>query len=226
MQPSNSLIVNGEKVPLPAAVLELGVRGFNYIDDGEPCLRNKPRTAKLAHLVLHETAGNSATGCKDTLRQKKIGVHLILGKNGDLSCHADLARDVCFHGNQLNATSVGIEVVNPYRPEYARNPRGPVLPAQWWTWVPPGHERTYQAPMGIQMAAVKALVPWLCDVLGIPYEFPTRDLSAKRPQITGWKKPPLGWLAKPGPGVVAHRDYASHADGRYLLEHVMGGTPG
>ncbi len=55
MQPSNSLIVNGAKVSLPQAVLDLGVRGTNYIDDGEPCLRNKPRTATVAHLVLHET---------------------------------------------------------------------------------------------------------------------------------------------------------------------------
>jgi hypothetical protein len=224
--PSNCLIVNGEKVAVPASILDLGCRAYNFIDDGEPNLRNAPRTKPVQHLVLHETAGNSATGCKDTLRQKKIGVHLILGKNGDLSCHADLATDVCFHGNQLNATSVGIEVVNPYRPEYARNPRGPVLPAQWWTWVPPGHERTYQAPLGVQVAIVKALVPWLCEVMGIPYEFPTKGLNAKARQIAGWKAPPLGWYAKPGPGVVAHRDYASHSDGRYLLEQVMGGTLG
>jgi len=221
MQPSNSLIVNGEKVSLPKAVLDLGVRGTNYIDDEEPCLRNKPRTAKVSHLVLHETAGNSATGCKDTLREKKLGVHLILGKDGLLSCHADLALDICFHGNQLNSTSVGIEVVNAYRPEFARKPCGPVLPANWWTWVPPGHARTYQAPLGIQVACIQALVPWLCELMKIPYVFPTKNFNAKTPKISGWKAPPLGWYAKPGPGVVAHSDFASHADGRYLLEQLI-----
>lgn len=223
--PSNAVIIRGERVPLPRSVLDAGGIGTNYLDDDEPHLSNGPRVQALTVFVLHETAGNSATGCKDTLRKRGLGIHLILGKDGRLSCHADLASEIAWHANQCNAMSVGLEVVNPYRPELASEPHGPIIPAAWWTWVPKGQAREYVCPTDVQMAVAVALVPWLCDRLGIPVQFPTADLNAKRPQITGWRKPPLGWSAKPGPGIVAHRDFASHADGRYLLERLMEVNP-
>ena len=50
----------------------------------------------------------------------------------------------------------------------------------------------------------------------LPMAFPTADLGPTKPRINGWDA-----KAKPAPGIVAHRDFASHADGRYLLEHLM-----
>lgn len=210
------LIIAGARVPLPDAVIEAGATASNYLDDGEPHLSNGPaRTAMPKTLVLHETGGNSANGCKATLEDRGLGVHLILDKNGHISCHADLALEICWHAGRANATSIGIEIVNPYRPEVARDPHGEIIPAQWWTWVPKNKLRTYVTPTAAQMAVLLALVPWLCGKLFISYTFPTRDLNAKRPRIDG---------AVPG-GVVAHRDFASHADGRYPLERLIAAAP-
>lgn len=219
--PSNALIINGERVLLPPSVLAVGATAANYLDDGEPHLSNGARVKPLETFVLHETGGNSATGCKDTIKKKGLGIHLVLDKGGLLTCHADLGSEVCWHAGQVNGYSVGIEVVNPYRPELARSPHGVVVPAEWWTWVPKGKARQYVCPTEIQIRVVVELVPWLCGVLGVPVSFPTRDLGAKKQQITGWKKPPLGWSARPAAGIVAHRDFAGHADGRFLLERVM-----
>jgi hypothetical protein len=218
---SNAVIVGGQRVFLPDAVVAAGGSAVNYLDDGEPHLANGARAKPLTTMVLHETAGNTASGCKRTLAAKRLGVHLILDKDGTVSCHADLATELCWHAGQANRISVGMEVVNAYRPEGAQEPHGPVIPAEWWTWVPRGAARAYVCPTDVQVAVAQALVPWLCVILGIPVAFPTKDLNANRPQITGWRKPPLGWRAKPGPGVVAHRDFSSHADGRYLLHKVM-----
>lgn len=218
---SNNLIIQGQRVALPTAVLEAGGRALNWMDDGEPHLANAKRVKPLTTFVLHETCGNSATGCKDTLVARNLGIHLILGKDGTISNHADLATEVCWHANQCNLFSVGMEVVNPYRPEYARNPYGPVIPAAWWTWVPRGAARQYVCPTDAQMAVACVLVPWLCELLGIPKEFSTGFLGPKKRQIAGWRTPPLGWRARPKPGIVAHRDFSTHADGRYMLECMI-----
>lgn len=220
--PSNAIIVDAMRVFLPEAAVAVGITATNYLDDGEPRFAAKGKIKKLTHLVLHETCGNSAAGAKRTFSAGKFAAQLILSEAGALSCHADLATDLLWHGNQLNGCAVGLEVVNPYRPEVAKAPFGPTIPAEWWTWVPKGQARAYVLPMPIQVEAVKILVPWLCEVLGIPYQFPTAGLNAKKQQITGCRKPPLGWSAKPEPGVVCHRDYGPHSDARYLLEQVMG----
>lgn len=231
---SNCIIFDGESISLPQEMTESGITCSNYMHDGEPHFKRKKRTAKLQHFVLHETAGNTAKGCKRTLLKKGYGVQLILDPCGHVSCHGDLLRDRMAHGNQLNNTSIGIEVVNPYTPLYAKEPFKQFISAQWWTWVPSSKDpnvkkilkrrgmkkvpRSYVLPTEKQMRVIKLLVPWVCEVTGIPYEFPTAGLSAKKRRIDGWNKKPR---AKPGPGVVAHKDYASHADGRYILEGLI-----
>lgn len=193
-----------------------GVTVKNFVFDGEPQFKCKPRKKTLTHFVLHETAGRTAKGCKSSLVKKGYGVQLILDRNGIVSCHGDLANDVMVHANQLNGTSIGIEVVNPYAPEIAKGMNIATIPADWWTWCPNKTDRRYVLPTKAQLDTLVILVPWLCDKLGIPYVFPTAGLNAKKRKITGWQL-----RAKPGPGVVAHRDFASHADGRYLLEYLM-----
>ena len=228
IMPSNNLVINGLRVPIPKSVIDVGGTATNYLDDfvnniggKEPHLSNGKRVKPLVTFVLHETCGNSATGCKETLRKEGLGVHLILDKNGIISNHADLATEICWHANQCNSVSVGMEVVNAYRPEITRDPHGDIVPSEWWTWVPKGQPKTYVTPTKIQMDVARIFVPWLCGVLQIPITFPTISLNAKKSQISGWKKFPKGWSAKPGPGIVAHRDFSSHGDGRYMLEDII-----
>ena len=209
-------IINADFIDPPEEI-----KVTNFVFDDEPYFKCKPRKKPLQHFVLHETAGRSAAGCKKTLLKKGYGVQLILDRDGSVSCHGDLANDVMVHGNQLNATSIGIEVINPYAPKLAKGmSQIETIPAEWWTWCME-KDRRYVLPTQAQLKTLLILVPFLCDKLGIPYEFPTANLNAKKQKITGWNSPPKGWRAKPKPGVVAHRDFAAHADGRYLLEYLM-----
>jgi hypothetical protein len=221
MKWSNAVVVNGAQMPLPAALVAAGVTASNYLADGEPRFAPKGqlKPGALRNLVLHETVGNTARGAKRTFSAGRFAAQLILSEAGHLSCHADLARDLLWHGNQLNGCSVGIEVVNPYLPEIAKLPFGTTIPREWWCWAPKGKRQEYVLPMPCQVEALKRLVPWLCELLGIPFAFPTASLDARRQRILGWDAKPA---ARPEPGVVAHRDFAGHADGRYLLEKVMG----
>lgn len=230
---SNCVVIDGESVEIPKEFVENGVTVSNFLDDDEPRFDKKPRVKKLKHFVLHETCGNTAIGCKKTLLRKGYGVQLILARNGHLSCHGDLVNDVMVHANQLNKTSIGIEVVNPYNPVYATG-KYDVIPAEWWTWVPsintPGVRKLlkikgwkkvpveYVVPTDEQMNTIKFVVPWLCRELGIPYEFSTAYLNKKQRKIKGWNRKPR---AKPDAGVVCHQDHASHADGRYILEKLI-----
>lgn len=221
---SDCIIVDGERVRLPEALVFAGVTATNYLDDVEPRFRCSPRGRGPIHFVLHETCGGTAQGCKNTLLRKGYGVQLILAPNGHLSCHGDLVRDRMVHANQLNGTSFGCEVVNPYVPSYVRDKAvwADILPAAWWTWVPRqpdgSRDRRYVCPTRQQMEAMRLLAPWLCEVAGVPYVFPTRGLNRKQRKIDGWDRKPA---ARPGPGVVAHQDFAGHADGRYMLEDLI-----
>lgn len=206
-------IINGEHIPSPS-----GVVVKNFVFDEEPVFKHRARIKKLEHFVLHETAGRTASGCKRTLLKKGYGVQLILDRKGIVSCHGDLALDVMTHANQLNKTSIGIEVVNPYAPKIAKGMNVEYKPAEWWTWCPVKTDRRYVLPSRQQLETLSIIVPFLCEQLGIPYEFPTADLSKRKRKVdrVGWAKRRI-----PGPGVVAHQDFAGHADGRYLLEYLM-----
>lgn len=215
MSHTSSLIIDAQFVTPPEGIIVK-----NFVFDNEPTFISKVRNKPVKHFVIHETAGRTAAGCKRTLLKKNYGVHLILDRDGTVSCHADLASEITFHGNQLNGTSVGIEIVNPYSPRLAKGMAIETIPAEWWTWCKDG-DRRYVLPTQEQLDTLVILVPWLCNYMGIPYVFSTEKLEKKKRKITGWNKPPKGWLARPKPGVVAHRDYASHADGRYPLEYLM-----
>jgi len=216
---SNAVVVSGARVLLPDAIVAAGCTASNYLDDGEPKFKPKGVLKPLTNIVLHETVGGTAAGAKRTFAAGKFAAQLILSETGHLSCHGDLTKDLLWHGNQLNGVSVGIEIVNPYMPEIARKPFGATIPKEWWCWAPKGKKQEYVLPMPCQIAALKLLVPWLCDVLKIPYVFPTADLDAKHSRIPGWNAKPA---AHPGLGVVAHRDFGPHSDARYELEILMG----
>lgn len=214
MPETSCFVINAEFIEPPQGVV---VRNFVY--DDEPHFKCKPRNKPLQHFVLHETAGRSAEGCKKSLLQKGYGVQLILDRDGIMSCHGDLANDVMIHANQLNGTSIGMEIVNPYAPKIARGMSDiQFIPAEWWTWLADKKDKRYVLPTQAQLDTLIKVVPFLCNLLGIPYVFPTAGLNAKNKKIKGCLVPPR---AKPGPGIVAHRDFASHADGRYPLEYLL-----
>jgi hypothetical protein len=231
---SNCLIVNGTRVMLPDELIAKGGRATNYLDDGEPHLDAWPRKSPLSLFVLHETVGDTAGGCESSLLHSKsdLGVHMILDHNGLISNHGDLASEIMRHAGTANGRSIGIEVVNPYNPVFDAAPFEPTIPARWWTWVPAAKDverqlkrkgwrkvpKVYCLPSEAQIIVLKILVPWLCGVLGIPYEFPTIGNGPKKYGLNGVMSVDPKKVA---PGVYPHSAWA-HADGRYLLEQLAG----
>ncbi len=211
---SNRIIIDGKRVGVPE-----GITATNYLDDDEPRFSFRARTHDVVNLVIHETCGTSAKGCKNTLLRKGYGVQLIFDKNGHVSNHGDLIRDRMVHANQLNNVSYGMEFVNPYIPRLAKSPWTQTIPRQWWTWVPKGGKKLYVMPTPAQLDAAKIMIPWLCEMTGVPYAFPTAYLNKKQRRIDNWDR--KGNRAHPDAGAVAHCDFAKHSDGRFILEMLI-----
>ena len=220
----HTIAVDGEFVALPGHMRQFYV--LNWHDSPDEVVRFKRRRRRRSprHIVIHESAGG-VDGFRTirSLERRGYGVHLVLHPDGMLTCHGDLVRDRLVHANQCNSTSVGIEIINPYTPTRMAPPFGAHIPAEWWTWVPKGGPRRYVLPTSRQAECLTALVPWLCHVLpDVPLAFPTAYLGRGRRRILGWR---LG--RRPRSGIVAHRDFAKHADGRWPLEQLIqeyGGT--
>jgi len=217
---SNNVIVDGEKIGLPQFLLDVGASASNYIEDDDVHFRPLRGRQTPVYHVLHETVTNSKNGTVNALLSRKFksgrtcGVHFILGVDGHISCHNDLVRESPIHANYLNTRAVGTELVNPYNPLYAKPPFVESIPAEWWTWVPKGGSRRYVLPTLAQMKVLPLLCQWISDIVpSIPLEFPTVGLNAKNPKIEGCRK-----YALPKHGHIAHRDFSTHADGRYLIE--------
>ena len=229
---SNCLIIRNEHVPLSKELLDLGITASNYRDDGEQHFEQHRKRAHVKNFVIHESVTMSAAQTNRVLDAKRrksakkgknrgkgwdYGIHLNLAPDGHISCHADLVEERLVHAEQLNNDSFGLEVVNPYNPKFGRGPFTEVIPGPWWCWKPKNGKKLYTLPTPAQMRAIYPLCKFLAEVVpGLPFEFPTAGLSSKQGRIKGWRDG-----AKPGPGIVAHRDFGSHADGRYLLEHVI-----
>lgn len=218
-QCSNVVIADGHDYPLPQALIDAGVTCSNYRDDGETHFKAVPRTKPVTHLVIHESVTSNGPSTVNTLVAQGYGVHLMVAPDGHVVQHNDLVKDVVVHGNQLNGSSIGFEVVCPYSAQHVKAPFDHTIPATWWTWVPTGAPKLYVTPTVAQMATIKVLIPWLTTIVpSLPLAYPTKDLGPAKKKIDGWDQ-----KVKPPSGIVAHRDFASHADGRYILEALIKG---
>lgn len=229
---SNCLVIAGETVKISDELIAAGITASNYIDDGEKQFKNYRTRDSVSVFVLHESVTmstaqtnrildvkrrNSAKAGKNGGKGWDYGIHLNLSPDGHITCHADLVHHRLVQANQMNNASFGIEVVNPYNPKFAKAPFTATIHGPWWCWKPRGAEKVYTVPTPAQMRAMTPLCKFLCDAIpGLPLSFPTSGLNRRQTRIKNWRG-----KAKTGAGIVAHRDFASHADGRYLLEHVM-----
>lgn len=229
---SNCLMIGGRKIKLSDELLALGITASNYIDDDEYWFKDFRPRKSVTHFVIHESVTMSAAQTNRVLINKRArsakrgknrgkgwdyGIHLNLAPDGHISCHADLIGHRLVQANQLNNDSFGIEIVNPYNPKFGRGPFTKTMEGPWWCWKPKNAERIYTLPTPAQLRCLAPLCKFLAEhIEGLPLEFPTRGLGPRQTRIDGWRDG-----AKPGPGIVAHRDFASHADGRYPLEHII-----
>ncbi len=165
------------------------------------------RGRPVTEFVLHETVTTSVASTVQVLINRGLSVQLIMGPDGAITQHGDLADDTHWHGTPHNTASVGIEVVNPYYPKYLRAgmPWTRVIDAGW------AHERRYVVPTPRQAEAAAQLTAWITS--------PASRLSIPRTWI-GVSGGRMQMSQIPGadharPGIYAHT-YFAHADGSWV----------
>ncbi len=199
----SAFIVGGAKVCAPG----LAIR--NFADDEVYRFASKGKRARATELVIHETVTRSVDETIAVLKKRGLSVHLVMGPDGELSQHGDLATDIFWHASQHNGASFGVEVVNPYYPSYLK----PSLPWSRVIKAPWAHKGEYVLPLPAQAEAVAQLVKWTvsapADGLAVPRVWPgLRDGYFALGLVPA--------AEKPLPGVLAHQ-YFGHADGSLLV---------
>ncbi len=204
MAHESCFIVGGAEVEAPE-----GLRVRNFRAQGIARFPSRGRLARVNELVLHETVTTSVASTVSVLEQQGLSVHLIVGPDGEITQHGDLAVDLLWHaGPHHNGASFGVEVVNPYEPSlcHAGPPWTRTIAAPW------AFGGRYVLPTPAQAEAVASLVAWATSGsvpgLAIPRAWPG---LAKGAMALG-RVPNVDRSA---PGVLAHQ-YFDHADGAWL----------
>ena len=213
---ATSFLVRG--VPLPAAP---ALSVINFADPRVVRLLGDRRPGRqVTELVVHETETWSAPDTVAVLQKRGLGVHLILGPDGQITQHGDLGDDVTWHAGNHNGRSVGVEVVNPifernlglYRRLY---PRRPALP---WTrtiaagWLDGG---SYVLPTPIQAEALARLVAWITSPAALGLEIPRRWIGISDRRLA---MRTVAGAQQPAPGIYAHSHIAPpKQDGPWLV---------
>src|SRR5690606_35008391 len=141
--------------------------------------------------------------------KRKLRVQLIVGPDGEVTQHGDLAHDRLAHAGGHNGPSIGVEVVNPYYPRHtsAKLPWQRIIDAPW------AHERRYVVPTPEQAEATSELVRVLTAgvIAGLSVPRTWRGLMGTR---LAMNRIADGDVRKPG--IYAHT-YFNHADGAWFV---------
>ena len=202
---SNRIIIDGCPLTPPD-----GVSVRNYTEPDVCRFKGKDRSGKpVTEVVVHETVTRSVDSTIRVLEKRKLGVHLIVGPDGAVTQHGDLARDRLAHAGGHNAPSVGIEVVNPYYPEYLKPnlPWSTVIEAPW------AHKRRYVVPTPEQAEATSRLVAWLTSPAAEGLCIPRCWVGLAEGSLAMGRVPRS---RRSSPGIYAHH-YFGHADGAWLV---------
>jgi len=181
--------------------------------DGEQKLTVKGKRAYATTIVAHETVTRSVADTVKVLKTREngnLGIHLICGPDGSFTQHADLCNEIVWHAGSHNSVSIGIEVVNPYYPEYLKkgDPWNKIINAPW------AHKKKYVVPTKEQAESFAQFVLWCTsgDVSGI-------NVPRIWPCINGNKfyMGPVAACKNPTPGIYSHMNIGNHADGAWLV---------
>lgn len=205
-----AFIVGGAALTPPAA---LSVR--NFFDPSVHRFTGPSRRGRtINEFVIHETVTRSVASTVSVLKARKLSVHMILGPDGEITQHGDLADDRMAHaGSSHNGLSVGVEVVNPYYPTQLK----PGLP--WTQTIKAGwaHRGTYVLPTPAQAEAVAQLTSWITSPAAAGLAIPRTWIGLSR--TASGNKLAMNRVTGAGsssPGIYAHT-YFGHADGSWLV---------
>lgn len=197
------IIVHGQEVAVPPELIVLA--RMTGVESLRNCAR---RTHEVTEVVVHETVTQSAQATVAVLRQRGLGVHLIVGYDGTVYQHADLFDDETWHASEHNPMSVGIEVVNPFEKQYLPHLNPPWENSIEVPWV---GSNPYIVPTPEQSESVCRLLDWLVSSSGL--SIPRRWVGIEGTKLRMGRLPESGL----GPGLYAHRYFADHQDGSWLL---------
>jgi peptidoglycan hydrolase-like protein with peptidoglycan-binding domain len=206
---ASSFIVGGVSLPPPS---ELNIR--NFLDPRVPRFPGRNRRGRSVYeLIVHETVTRSVADTIKVLNKRGLGVHMIMGPNGEITQHGDLADKTEWHASQHNGVSVGIEVVNPYYPKYLQPglPWTQVISAGW------AHEGRYVVPTPQQAEAVSQLIEWITSPAAAGLAIPRTWIGRSGPMMAMGR---MAGAEKRKPGVYAHT-YFAHADGSWLVLYAF-----
>lgn len=201
----SGLVVGGVAVCGPA-----GISIRTFLDEGVVRFALKGKRARATELVIHETVTRSVASTIAVLKKRGLSIHLVMGPDGELTQHGDLAKDVLWHaGPNHNRPSFGVEVVNPYYPRNLKPglPWSQVIDAPW------AHEGRYVLPTPAQAEAVCSLIRWTTSSPAPGIEVPHTWVGLSKGAM---QLGPVAAAAKPVAGVLAHH-YFGHADGAWLV---------
>ncbi len=204
MEP-RAFIVDGRPFSPPE-----GVSAQNYLQHGVHRFPGRNRAGKpVTEVIVHETVTRSVASTVKVLERRKLGVHLIVGPDGVVTQHGDLACDRLAHAGGHNAPSVGIEVVNPYYPKYLKPglPWSTVIEAPW------AHKKRYVLPTPEQAEATSRLVAWLTSPEANGLCIPRCWVGLADGALAMGRVPRS---RRSNPGIYAHH-YFGHADGAWLV---------
>lgn len=202
---ASSFLVGGVSLP------PIGVVVTNYLNPSVHRFRGRNRQGQVVNeFIIHETVTRSVADTVSVLIRRNLGVHLIMGPNGEITQHGDLADDSLGHaGPQHNRRSVGIEVVNPYYPKFLRSglPWTRVIEAGW------AHEGRYVVPTPQQAEAGAWLTAWITSLAARGLSIARRWIGLSNGRLAMNRVPGAD---RPNPGIYAHT-YFGHADGSWLV---------
>ncbi len=202
---SHRIIIDGRPLPGPE-----GIDVRDFFDPDVHRFKAKDRSGSpVTEVIVHETVTRSVASTLRVLEKRKLGVHLIISPDGAVTQHGDLACDRLAHAGGHNAPSVGIEVVNPYYPEYLKPnlPWSTVIEAPW------AHKRWYVLPTPEQAEATSLLIAWLTSPDAEGLCIPRYWVGLANGSLA------MGRVPRPKrkrPGIYAHH-YFGHADGAWLV---------
>lgn len=157
----------------------------------------------IDQIVIHESVTSSRAKTIAVLRARKLGVHVIVDRDGSVTQHVPLLRQTAHAGSAHNRRSVAVEVVNRYYGSQADDGE-PDIEAVW------AHRGWYILPTPVQCEAVwQAVVALHEEIATIPLVFP--GVSARG---FGWGRLPLTQRVRVPAGVMAHHR-TDHADGLF-----------
>lgn len=202
---ATDLIVDGTGLEPPA-----GLRVRNFGDPEVHGFRGRNRSGRaVTELIIHESVTRSSASTVAVLRRRKLGVHLIVGPDGRVTQHGDLATSRLAHAGGHNGPSVGLEVVTPYYPKLTRDglPWQRAIDARW------AHRGRYLLPTPEQAETTARLVAWITSPNSVGLSIPRTWIGLDGERLALRRVP---GAERRRPGVYAHH-YFAHADGAWLV---------